>query len=253
MFCKKCGRELEDGTNFCPYCGTQQSVNAGENVDGGSKRQSIFSKIWNHPLFTKVAIKFGNVLEILEGVIFLILSRLLFQEGGFWGIVFGILFVLGGIGSCFNGVTSLLHGRTDTDRAEPLDETDIRKKKRNLCIGIVVMIIALIVLKKSGGGTYYIVQSVSFDNMGSETIGELVEENLKSPEWSKKKLDNSSELVYVEGYCPAYGETVQIEFYCEKLDDGSHEVSIKGMSMPESGGELNAFETSIAWAAFYHR
>lgn len=100
MFCKKCGRELEEGTNFCPGCGTQQSINVNENVNGGIKPQSIFSKIWNHTLFTKAAVKFGNVLEILEGIICFIFSRLLFHEGGFWGIVFGILFLLGGIGGC---------------------------------------------------------------------------------------------------------------------------------------------------------
>ena len=28
MFCKKCGRELKDGTKFCDQCGTPQNVEA---------------------------------------------------------------------------------------------------------------------------------------------------------------------------------------------------------------------------------
>lgn len=31
---------------------------------------NIISRIWNSPIFTKAAIKFGNVLEILEGILF---------------------------------------------------------------------------------------------------------------------------------------------------------------------------------------
>lgn len=26
MFCKNCGKEIEDGVNFCPECGTSQSI-----------------------------------------------------------------------------------------------------------------------------------------------------------------------------------------------------------------------------------
>lgn len=275
MFCKKCGKELAEDVMFCPVCGTRQTeisdgdrmqtagaepekkeesveTNSGNTGSGKSKsRKNIISRIWNSRLFTKAAIKFGNVLEILEGIIGLILSKLMFNEGGFWGIAFGILFLLGGIGSCISGVMSLLH-RKSQDETETLDEAAINKKKRNFCIGTVVIVFALFIFANTGGGTYSIVRAITFDNIGPETIGELVDENIKNPEWSQEKLDKSSKLIYVEGYCPAYGETVRIEFYYEKLEDGSHEVSLSGMYWPESDEEFNALESSIVWATFYN-
>ena len=145
----------------------------------------------------------------------------------------------------------MLHCKKNGDEDEALDEKTVNKKKRNLCIGIVVIAIASAVVVNTGGGTYTIVRSISFDDIGEETIGEIVDKNIKSQEWSQKKLDGSSKLVYVEGYCPSYGETVRIEFYYEKKDD-SHEVSLHGMYLPDSDEEFNAFETAVVWAAFYN-
>jgi len=222
-----------------------------EKSDKPESDGNIISKIWNSPIFTKAAIKFGNILEILEGILFLILSRALFKEGGFFGVIFGIILALGGLGSCISGILSLLSRRKKNDENEVPDETAINKKKRNLCIGIVVIVIALVVVVNTGGGTYSSVKAISFEEMGPETIGELVDKNIKSPEWSQKKLDSSSKLVYVEGYCPSYGETIKIEFYYEKTGDGSYEVSLSKMYWPDSNEEFGIFEAAIVWATFY--
>lgn len=219
----------------------------GKKEPGGN----IFSRIWNSPLFTKVAIKFGNVLDILEAIIFIILSRFLFNEGGFWGVGFGILFALSGLVIFIAGAMSLLRWKKTGDEDEMLDETDIKKKKRNLCIGVVLIVIALVIFVNTGGGTYSIVKSISFDDIGKETIGEIVDENIKSPEWSQKKLDSNAKLVYVEGYCPAYGEDIKIEFYYERKGD-SYEVTLNGIYLPDSKEELNAFEAGLLWASFYN-
>lgn len=271
MYCKNCGKELADDAVFCPVCGTRRAQNmeggtdydnagagsaAGEpaaetGADRSDSRRNIISRVWNSQQFTTIAIKFGDLLEILLGIIFILLSRMLFKEGGFWGNGFGILFLASGVITCIGSAMSLLLFWKKKDMTDGMDETAVNKKKRNLCIGVAVIMIALVVLKNTGGGTYYIVQSVSFDNLGSETIGELVDKNIKSPEWSQKKLDGSARLVYVEGYCPAYSETIRIEFYLEKLEDGSREVTLNGMSLPDSDEEFNGLEMSIVWASFY--
>lgn len=275
MFCKNCGKELADNALFCPVCGTKkaEAPDMGnvqdvdrclgtkdpdmapqiEDQESGKKEPSknIISRIWNSTLFTKAAIKFGNILEILEGIIFLILAGALFSEGGFWGVAFGIVFVLAGAGGCITGAISLLSRKKNNDEGGALDSVAINKKKRNLCIGIVVIAIALVVVAKTGGGTYSLVRAISFDDIGEETIGEIVDENIKSPEWSQKKLDGSSKLVYVEGYCPSYGETIRIEFYYEEKGD-TYEVSLHGMYLPDSDEKFNSLETAIAWAALYN-
>lgn len=288
MFCQNCGKELADDAMFCPACGKKrakmpnignlQDVDAEQNkkepskdTDAEKSRKepsmgaeaanhgtgekepggNIFSRIWNSPLFTKVAIKFGNLLEILEGIVFFILSKLLFNEGGFWGVAFGIFCALAGLGGCISGIISLLRWKKSGDEDEMLDETDIKKKKRNLCIGIVLIVIALVIFVNTGGGTYSLVKAISFDDIGKETIGEIVDENIKSPEWSQKKLDSDAKLVYVEGYCPAYGENIKVEFYYEQEGD-SYEVTLNGIYLPDSKEELNAFEASLLWTSFYN-
>lgn len=34
MFCKNCGKEIQDGTKFCPFCGGKQDSGAFEKVEG---------------------------------------------------------------------------------------------------------------------------------------------------------------------------------------------------------------------------
>lgn len=42
MFCKKCGKELEDGVIFCQFCGQKQTESTGENVS--KKEEQISDK-----------------------------------------------------------------------------------------------------------------------------------------------------------------------------------------------------------------
>lgn len=40
MFCKSCGKELPDGTKFCPDCGTSQNVTA-ESSDVSKRSRAV--------------------------------------------------------------------------------------------------------------------------------------------------------------------------------------------------------------------
>lgn len=125
MFCKNCGIKLADDAMFCPACGTKRTeiLEVADEQDIGAKmdgKENLIFKIWNCPLFTKAAIKFRYVFEILAGIVQLIISVVLFSEKSFWGIVFGVLFMAGGLGSCFSGGKSLLSRRKNNDGSEIL-------------------------------------------------------------------------------------------------------------------------------------
>ncbi|MCD8069301.1 MAG: hypothetical protein LUE87_10550, partial [Lachnospiraceae bacterium] len=226
----------------------EKSGSEAEKADQDAQKQKNqgFSKIWNSPSFNKAAEKFGNILTVIEGVVFLILARLLFGEGGFWGIAFGILFLLAGIVGVVGGVRDLL-SRTKKE----LTEKELNKAKRNMCIGVPVIIIALWILLSTGGGVYSNVQAITFDSYGSETVGEIVDNNLKSPKWSRDKIDSTSYRVYVEGYSKLYGEDIRITFYYEE-DGGSYEVTLQSIELLDSGETYSdVFSLALVWATFY--
>ena len=113
-----------------------------------------------------------------------------------------------------------------------------------------MIIIGLLAVNSTG--VYSDVKSIVFDDIGPETIGELIDENVKGAEWSQEKIDSDSRLVFVEGYCPAYSEDIRITFFYEKLDDGYREVSLQSIDFPESGEYYNdAFSAGMIWASFY--
>ena len=66
MYCKNCGKEIQMGTQFCPYCGTNQSQISYSNATN-KVVTSQESKIW-------------GILSLLFGIL-----------GGLFGLVFGIV------------------------------------------------------------------------------------------------------------------------------------------------------------------
>ena len=271
--CSGCGTELRAEARFCPKCGMRVSQFAEEDRLGDNKGEAgerenwsdlqesqaekdvkqkggLFSKIWNHPVFTMIAVKFGDILTAVLGVIALIFSILLFAEGGFSGILWGILFLIFGISCVLEGIIRFFsrYRKPEGDEAGK----ELTKKKRNLCIGVVVIVIGLWGLNRTGGGIYTDVRSITFDNIGPETIGEIVDANVRGAEWSKEKVDGSSWRVYVEGYCPLYNEDIRVGFFYDKLDDGYREVSLLSIEFPESGEYFdNLFSAGVIWASFY--
>ena len=185
---------------------------------------------------------------IIVGIVYLMLVSRLFGEGGFWGIAFGILFLLAGIFSIFEGVKDLF-----SRSKEALSADEISKKKKEIGSNILIVIgLSIFISVYSGGNSVYEnVKKVSFESYGTETIGEIVENSLKNVEWSKEKIDSDAMKVYVEGYSPLYDEDVQICFYYEESGD-TYEVTLQKIVFPDSNETYDgAIDTAIIWAAFY--
>lgn len=220
-----------------------QTAGQTQEKDGNGK----FSKVWNHPIFTMVAVKFGNLLDVLISIVGIWLAFRLFSEGGITGTLLGIVCLVGGICGIVRGIRSFLLGNKEPETADSLN-----KKKRNLCIGAIVILFALFVMGRTGGGIYSRVQSISFDDYGPETIGEIVDENIRGAEWSQERLDSKSRLVTVEGYCPMYGQDIRITFYYEETDSSYYEVTIRSIEFLEDGESYDdSFSVSIWWDGFY--
>ena len=205
-----------------------------------------FSKVWNHPAFTMIAVKFGNLLDILISVVGIWLGSRLLSEGGISGTLLGIVCLVGGICGIVRGIRNFLLGNKEPETAESLN-----KKKRNLCIGVAVILFALFVIVRTGGGIYSRVQSISFDDYGPETIGEIVDRNISGADWSQERLDSDTKLVTVEGYCPMYAQDIRITFRYEDMGS-SYGASPQSIVFPDSGDtSSDPISTAIIWATFY--
>ena len=242
---KKVG-QVDAGDTNTPQAETSQPT--GQTADRTQEKagNGSFSKVWNHPAFTMIAVKFGNLLDILISVVGIWLGSRLLSEGGISGTLLGIVCLAGGICGIARGIKAFLLGNKEPETAESLN-----KKKRNLCIGVAVILFALFVTGRTGGGIYSRVQSISFDDYGPETIGEIVDRNISGADWSQERLDSDTKLVTVEGYCPMYAQDIRITFRYEDMGS-SYGASPQSIVFPDSGDtSSDPISTAIIWATFY--
>ena len=242
---KKVG-QVDAGDTNTPQAETSQPT--GQTADRTQEKagNGSFSKVWNHPVFTMIAVKFGNLLDILISVVGIWLGSRLLSEGGISGTLLGIVCLAGGICGIARGIKAFLLGNKEPETAESLN-----KKKRNLCIGAAVILFALFVTGRTGGGIYSRVQSISFDDYGPETIGEIVDRNISGADWSQERLDSDTKLVTVEGYCPMYAQDIRITFRYEDMGS-SYGASPQSIVFPDSGDtSSDPISTAIIWATFY--
>ena len=242
---KKVG-QVDAGDTNTPQAETSQPT--GQTADRTQEKagNGSFSKVWNHPAFTMIAVKFGNLLDILISVVGIWLGSRLLSEGGISGTLLGIVCLAGGICGIARGIKAFLLGNKEPETAESLN-----KKKRNLCIGAAVILFALFVTGRTGGGIYSRVQSISFDDYGPETIGEIVDRNISGADWSQERLDSDTKLVTVEGYCPMYAQDIRITFRYEDMGS-SYGASPQSIVFPDSGDtSSDPISTAIIWATFY--
>ena len=242
---KKVG-QVDAGDTNTPQAETSQPT--GQTADRTQEKagNGSFSKVWNHPAFTMIAVKFGNLLDILISVVGIWLGSRLLSEGGISGTLLGIVCLAGGICGIVRGIKAFLLGNKEPETAESLN-----KKKWNLCIGVAVILFALFVIGRTGGGIYSRVQSISFDDYGPETIGEIVDRNISGADWSQERLDSDTKLVTVEGYCPMYAQDIRINFRYEDMGS-SYGASLQSIVFPDSGDtSSDPISTAIIWATFY--
>ena len=242
---KKVG-QVDAGDTNTPQAETSQPT--GQTADRTQEKagNGSFSKVWNHPAFTMIAVKFGNLLDILISVVGIWLGSRLLSEGGISGTLLGIVCLAGGICGIVRGIRNFLLGNKEPETAESLN-----KKKRNLCIGVAVILFALFVTGRTGGGIYSRVQSISFDDYGPETIGEIVDRNISGADWSQERLDSDTKLVTVEGYCPMYAQDIRITFRYEDMGS-SYGAGLESIVFPDSGDtSSDPISTAIIWATFY--
>ncbi|MCI9151706.1 MAG: zinc-ribbon domain-containing protein [Lachnospiraceae bacterium] len=85
MFCQKCGKYLEDGTRFCPSCGTPAADSSGQTGGGfANQAQEAFDR-FNKTEDTSSAysaqqIADGKVMGILAYIGFLVLVPILAEK-----------------------------------------------------------------------------------------------------------------------------------------------------------------------------
>ena len=242
---KKVG-QVDAGDTNTPQAETSQPTGQTAGRTQEKAGNGSFSKVWNHPAFTMIAVKFGNLLDILISVVGIWLGSRLLSEGGISGTLLGIVCLAGGICGIARGIKAFLLGNKEPETAESLN-----KKKWNLCIGVAVILFALFVIGRTGGGIYSRVQSISFDDYGPETIGEIVDRNISGADWSQERLDSDTKLVTVEGYCPMYAQDIRITFRYEDMGS-SYGASLQSIVFPDSGDtSSDPISTAIIWATFY--
>lgn len=128
-------------------------------------------------------------------------------------------------------------------------------KNKILLIVLAVAIVVIIAIS-SGGNTgtnsdvYSLIQDMTFDG-DPESIGEIIDEDIESPEWWADIIDSTSKRVYVEGYSSFYEEDVMITFYYEETGD-EYEVSLESMEFPDSGEVYtDSGELYVMWEMLY--
>ena len=110
MFCQKCGKELPDGSSFCPYCGAHTNVSSNNSSFGyyanKINEESKKYNVWAIAGFAVAAVSFflPGFFTLITGISALVMSiyaakqiKVTGEKGNVFailGIVFGATFML---------------------------------------------------------------------------------------------------------------------------------------------------------------
>ena len=120
--------------------------------------------------------------------------------------------------------------------------------KWKLVIIAAVLILIFVVISKLNSPINRVKNS-TLNDFGSQTIGEMVDDNFKKVKWSYEKLDSSSGFVYAEGYCVTFQENMGLEFYYDK---SSGELSLTEIDWLDSNeADTNLFSMALTVGILY--
>ena len=262
MFCTKCGAQLPEGTKFCPACGMPVEVTPSGN---------IFVRLWNNEKFGWVAVKMNRALNIIWfvfGIFLLLMGAWIFGMIVTLGGAFGIYEVWKrkqdrihtvcptcgtkikiGKRFCEKCGTAIPVQRITPDTLEEagaessvsLNAGSLTGKKIGLIATVLVLPVLIAALSASGiveavtDPAVYNMKNAVWDDFGPQTLSEVVDDNFRGAEWTSDWLDDTSAMVYIQGYMPFYSENVRVTFfYEEQPDDGTFTFQIKSVDMLDS-------------------
>lgn len=236
----------------------------------------LFGKCSNALQFPDTAIKFGQICDYIYVPLYLVLGIVLLSAGGFWGIIFGIAFLIGAVGSVHkiytrrkkqkdffeqNSVCPSCGKRStkknfcsicgakmpklsarEVEAENELTDESIKDKKKKLLWTPIVLIIIIFVLTSgmlgviTGTDPISNTKSITLDNY-DHSFGEMASNHIDNAKWEKEKLDTGKYNVTVEGYCAGIGEDLKITFRYKELDDQYYQVSVEKVELPDSNEE----------------
>ncbi len=253
------------------YSERNHSQNGGERVQPATQ-QRLFNKLWNNEIFTNLAIRFDHMCEWVLIPAKLILAFIFFDEGGFWGVIFGSLFLLLSISSVVRIISRFkkrkayfIQNRTcptcgkesttsgfcnncgaqmpqlsarDLEDENGLSDSSLKDKKKKLLWAPLVIAIGILIVSSgalsslTGSDPIENTKRITLDGY-SHSIGTWVSSNIKNGKWNKEKIDSDSYYVTVEGYCADISEDILIKFRYEDLGE-SCQVKVMSIALPES-------------------
>ncbi|MBR6404432.1 MAG: hypothetical protein IKS48_13710 [Eubacterium sp.] len=296
MRCNVCGNELMGNELYCPCCGAavnMENNNVGMNsyVDlqaANETYQKTKNKVinfWDGDFVTNIAIKFDQFWDWFAVPGYFLIALALFNIGGFWCVLFGILC----FSSCFYSTTriykrmkkrkefrmnnmscptcgkisvsglfcescgsKLIHlSARELEDMDELSEDKIKEKKKKLIWGPVVLIIGLYFVMNSdfSSSLDHQVKRVQEMKLNSynHSIGYWVDTNIRNTKWDKEKIAIDSYYISVKGKLKSNGKLVKIKFRYEEFDD-KYLVSAVSVTLPEDGEE---YSDSLSMAAIF--
>lgn len=113
-----------------------------------------------------------------------------------------------------------------TDQNQPADSPDTgtstKKKggKTKFIIGAAVVIVAIaLVIVASQKQPIEDMKNIVFEDYGSITFGEAVEENIRNVEWESEEIDSTHYVVTMVGFIPETYSNVELSFDLNYVDD----------------------------------